>query len=115
MILAAIKILLDEDVWTGLAVALREAGYDAVSVNEIDRKGSSDAEQIAFAVSEHRAIFTHNIRDFSLLAQVYAENGVDHFGIIVAAQFEKGTLIRRTLSLFDSLTPELLANTLRYV
>lgn len=113
--MSAIKILLDEDVWVGLAGALREAGYDAVSVNEINRKGSSDAEQVAFAVSEHRAILTHNIRDFSLLAQVYAEGGVDHFGIIVAAQFNKGILIRRTLSLLDSLTPELLRNTLRYI
>jgi predicted nuclease of predicted toxin-antitoxin system len=113
--LSAIKILLDEDVWPGLAVALRKASYDAVSVNEIGRKGQSDAEQLAFASAENRAIVTHNIRDFSPMAQVYAECGAYHAGIIVAAQFDKGTLIRRTLVLLDSLTPESLANTLRFI
>jgi biotin operon repressor len=36
--------LIDEDVWTGLAEALRQAGYDVVSVNEVGRKGLSDEE-----------------------------------------------------------------------
>jgi len=36
-----IRLLIDEDVWDGLAAALREAGYDAVSVAEIGRKGFS--------------------------------------------------------------------------
>lgn len=29
---SAPRLLLDEDVWQGLVAALREAGYDAVSV-----------------------------------------------------------------------------------
>jgi hypothetical protein len=44
--LVPIKLFLDEDVWTGLAFALREAGYDAVSANDVGRKGLSDEEQI---------------------------------------------------------------------
>ena len=38
------SLLLDEDVWPGLAATLRERGFDAVSVHELDRGGLSDAE-----------------------------------------------------------------------
>ena len=65
----SIKLFLDEDVWTGLAAALREAGYDAVSVNQVGRKGLSDEDQMAFAVAEGRVIITHNIQDFAPLAE----------------------------------------------
>lgn len=96
-----IKVLLDEDVWTGLAAALRKAGYDALSVNELDRKAFSDEEQLAFAVTEGRALLTHNIQDFAPLAAIYFKQDIHHYGIIVARQFEKGGLLRRTLDLID--------------
>jgi predicted nuclease of predicted toxin-antitoxin system len=110
-----IKLFIDEDVWTGLATALSQAGYDAISVNQLDRKGLSDEEQMAFAVAEGRAILTHNIQDFAPLVEQYFEQGLSHPGVIVARQFDKGTLLRRTLALLNSLTPEQLANTLRFV
>lgn len=99
----------------GLAVALREAGYDTISVNEIGRKGYRDIDQLAFAIEENRVFFTHNIRDFAPLAQQYAQIEKSHPGIIVAVQFDKGTLIRRTLALLTDVTPETLANTLRFI
>jgi predicted nuclease of predicted toxin-antitoxin system len=110
-----IKLLLDEDVWIGLAAALREAGYDTLSVNEVNRKTFSDEEQLAFAIAERRALLTHNIQDFAPLAEVYFNQGIEHYGIIVARQFDKGTLLRRTLDLLQTLSPEQLANTLRFV
>jgi predicted nuclease of predicted toxin-antitoxin system len=111
----AIKLLLDEDVWTGLAAALRKSGYDAISVNELERKAFSDEEQMAFAVAEGRAILTHNIQDFAPLAEVYFKQDIKHCGIIVAQQSEKGVLLRRTIALLETLTPEKLANTFRFV
>jgi len=36
-----IKLLLDEDVHTALAAALRKRGFDAVHVSELNRKGKS--------------------------------------------------------------------------
>jgi uncharacterized protein with PIN domain len=110
-----IKVFIDEDVWVGLVEALREAGYDAVSVNELNRKGLSDEEQMTFAIAEGRAILTHNIQDFVPLVEAYFEQDLSHPGVIVARQFDKGTLLRRTLALLNSLTPEELANTLRFV
>lgn len=110
-----IKLLLDEDVWTGLAAAPRKSGYDALSVNELERKAFSDEEQLAFAVAEGRAILTPNIQDFAPLAEVYFKQDIPHYGIIVARQFEKGVLLRRTLDLLESLSPAELANTFRFV
>ena len=54
-----IRLFIDEDVWNGLAAALREAGYDAVSVAESRRRGFSDKDQLAYAVAERRAVLTH--------------------------------------------------------
>lgn len=109
------KLYLDEDVWLGLAAALQKAKFDVTSASELRRKGLSDEAQLSFAIGEGRAIFSHNIQDFAPLAVLYAEQGLEHCGIIVARQFDKGVLIRRTLALLASLTAEQLANTLRFV
>lgn len=113
--MSRVKVLIDEDVWAGLAAALRQSGYDAVSIGEVDRKGLSDEEQLAFAITEQRAVITHNIQDFAPLAELYYQRKRFHAGIIVARQFEKGKLLRRTLALLEILTPDQLANTLRFI
>lgn len=110
-----IRLFVDEDVWNGLAAALRETGYDAISVAEAGRKGFTDEDQLAHATVEQRAIFTHNVQDFAPLAETYFFQRVRHYGIIVARRFEKGELLRRTLALLDGLTAESLADTLRFV
>ena len=110
-----IRILIDEDVWNGLAAALREAGYDCLSVTEAGHKGLSDEDLLAWAIAEERAIITHNGQDFAPLAETYFFHGVKHFGIIVARQFEEGKLLQRTLTLLDGLMAVSLANTLRFV
>jgi hypothetical protein len=38
------RLYLDQDVWVGLAAALREAGYDAVATEEVNRKDASDED-----------------------------------------------------------------------
>jgi predicted nuclease of predicted toxin-antitoxin system len=111
----AIRLLLDEDVWQGLSKALRDAGYDAVSVTEAGCKGLSDEEILAYAIDQDRAVLTHNAQDFAPLAETYFLQGVGHPGIIVARQFEKGELLRRMLALLGALRPETLASTLRFV
>ena len=56
-----IRLLVDEDVWVGLAAVLRQAGYDVVSMAEAQRKGLSDEDQLAFAISEQWVIITHTL------------------------------------------------------
>jgi hypothetical protein len=62
--MSKIRLFLDEDVWPGLAVALREYDFDAVHAYEMERGGIPDADQLAYAAQERRAILTHNVRDF---------------------------------------------------
>jgi predicted nuclease of predicted toxin-antitoxin system len=112
---SSIRLLIDEDVWQGLAVALRDAGYDAVSVTEAEYKGLADTEILAEAAAAGRAVLSHNIQDFAPLAERCFFEQIPHAGIIVARQFEKGELLRRTLALLETLTRENLANTLRFI
>ena len=58
--MAAVTLFIDEDVHEGLAVALRRKGIDAVNAHECGRKEAKDAEQLVFAVSQHRALMTSN-------------------------------------------------------
>ena len=65
--MAKIALLLDEDVRPMLGEILRQRGYDAIHVLDAGRTGRSDAEQLAYAVSQQRTILTHNIRHFRFL------------------------------------------------
>jgi hypothetical protein len=42
--MSKIRLFLDEDVWPGLAVALREYGFDVVHAYEMERGGTPDAD-----------------------------------------------------------------------
>jgi len=49
-----IRLYIDEDVHESIALALRRHGYDVVNVREANRRGLSDAEQLACAVGGHQ-------------------------------------------------------------
>lgn len=52
-----------------------------IHVLEAGRTGKTDPEQLVYATAQHRAILTHNIRDFRDLNKQYRDEGRDHFGI----------------------------------
>ena len=81
-----IELLLDEDVHSGLALALRKRGYDVIHAQELDRKGKFDSEQLLFAIQQKRCIFTFNVKDFVILHSQYSKSGKEHWGIIVSKQ-----------------------------
>ena len=95
--MAKIALLLDEDVRPMLGEVLRQRGYDVIHVLDAGRTGKSDAEQLAYAVSQQRAILTHNVRHFTLLNQNYQKEGRQHFGILFSAQVPLRDLLRRAL------------------
>lgn len=90
-------LLLDEDVRPLLAEVLRQRGYDAVHVLEIDRGGYSDNDQLDYASNHGRTLLTHNIRDFLVLDQAYRSQGREHCGILLSDQVPFRELLRRTL------------------
>jgi len=59
-----IKLLIDEDVHSGLSIALRKRGFDAVHVQELDRKGRSNNDQLTFATRQERCLLSFNVKNF---------------------------------------------------
>lgn len=94
--MAAIRLLIDEDVRLLLSETLRRRGFDAQHVVELNRSGLSDSEQLAVAVRQRRAFLTHNIRYDVLLDREYRAKGQTHYGILVSDQVAFPELVRRT-------------------
>ncbi|HMR65797.1 MAG TPA: DUF5615 family PIN-like protein [Anaerolineae bacterium] len=113
--MSQLKLLLDEDVWGKLAPTLRDESFDVVHVGELGREGLPDSEQLAYAARSGRAILTHNTKDFVPLATLYFFEERPHAGIIVSPQISKGSLLKQTLHLLQTLSAEAAANTLRFL
>lgn len=112
---APVKLYLDEHVWRELTQRLREKGYDALHVYDVDRGGLSDDAQLEFAAQTGRAVLTYNIKDFSPLARLWYEAGRDHAGIILSVGLEHGDLLRQVLKFLTAVSAEEMANGVRYL
>jgi len=112
-----IRLFLDEHVWRKLPAELRERGFDAVSVAEVGREGLPDEEQWSFAAAEGRALLTfdkHGGRFVDLVAEWFYA-GRPHYGLIISAQLSRGELLRRVLSLLNSVTADDMMNSVRFL
>ena len=110
-----IRLYLDEDVFKDVAPALRARGFDAVSVHELGHYGWSDAEQLAYATAEGRAIFTFNAPDYVALHSKYMSEGKRHSGIIVSKQHPIRETLRRLLDLLNRVTADEIPNQLWWI
>lgn len=110
-----IKLLIDEQLWEGLALALQTNGFDAVHVNHVDLRATDDEKILHFAAKNHRAVLTNNHKDFAPLVVKWYESGLDHAGVILTAQLSRGELLRQTLNLLDTLLPGALNNSIRWL
>ncbi len=88
------RLYLDEDVYHAVAVGLRRRGFDVLTTSEAGRCGSSDEDQLGFAASQRRVLFTFNRGDFARLHAESLTAGRHHRGIIVSLQAEIGPVIR---------------------
>lgn len=110
-----IRLYLDEMIPIALAVVLRQYGYDALAAKEANMYGESDENQLAFAVSNSRAIITFNIKDFVLLHQLWLPGRKEHFGIIVSPEIRISKLIHLCLKLLSKTESKDLINQLRFL
>lgn len=108
--MAKLALFLDEDIHLALGMALRKRGYDVVHAQELARKGTGDAEQLRYAVHEHRCLWSCNVRDFVRLHNEYVQTGQDHWGIVVSKQRPVGEALRRMLRLLQTYSREALRN-----
>jgi uncharacterized protein with PIN domain len=97
-----VKLYVDADITPRLARTLRARGYDVLSAHEAGNANASDAEQMAFAVTEGRALLTCNAGDFTAIFEDYWDAGCEHSGVIVSEQLELGELLRRVARLLDT-------------
>ena len=109
------RLLLDEHIWAYLAKLLREQGFDVVHVNEVDMVATADDRIMKYAVDEHRAVVTFNIKDFVPLAVQYYEDGKEHYGVVLSKELSRGELQKRVTKLLANVTAEELMNSIRYL
>ena len=103
------KLLLDEHFSPKIASELRRRRHDVVAARaEPALHGLSDAELLAFATSERRALVTENVVDFARLHSAALIAGRRHFGLIFTSprQFPRttraiGRLVRALDALLD--------------
>lgn len=98
-----IKFHLDESVSNAVADGLTRRGIDVTTTAEVNLISASDEEQIAFALTEKRVIFTQD-DDFLKLHQA----GVSHYGITYCHQKSRniGEIINTLALIWEWVEPE---------
>jgi Domain of unknown function (DUF5615) len=87
--------LLDECLDAPLVPALRERGFDVVSLLTIGPRGIADPAVLERAFELGRVLITHNADDFRAVHAAFLWQGRVHAGIICLPQ--RGPLRRRAL------------------
>lgn len=110
-----IELYLDEDVHVIIADLLQGRGFVATTAHAEDQLGKSDEEQLAYAVSQQKTLFTHNRHDFERLAQEYQNSGKTHYGIILAVRHRPYEVVRHLMRLLNNITADEMQNQIRYI
>jgi predicted flavoprotein YhiN len=111
-----VKLYLDEDtISRALIRALRARGVDVLTAQEAEQMARSDREQLAYATSQGRTLFTFNTRDYVVLHTDYMSLGSTHAGIIVSNQVHVGLIVRRLMKLLDAKSTSDMENSLEFL
>ena len=98
------RYLIDEDLSTNVAVIARGHGLDAVSAQEVNRRGWTEEQQLAQAAEDGRCIVTANRDDFRRLTNEFGASGRPHAGVLVVPETVRrhgATQIARALVAFE--------------
>ncbi len=109
------RLYLDEDVHRRVAAALRLRHFDVVSAHEARRWGLTDEEQLRYAATEGRTLFTYNAADYVKLHLEWLRSGQQHQGIVVSDQLPVGETVRRLLRLLNRVPADEMRNQLRWL
>lgn len=104
----------DEDIANLVATLLRSRGLDVLTTIEAGMSGYSDDEQLAYAISKHRCILTHNRVDFERLHLGYLQSDQQHAGIIVTPRNGPYEVAKRVSIILNTLTADEISNQLLY-
>lgn len=110
------KLYLDENMSSRLATQLKKKyGFDVISCHETNMGAKTDREQLAFAISQQRAIVTINVGDFVLLDEQYVAQGQVHWGMVLSTQESNNVLLHRLLRFLNSVSANELKNQIRWL
>jgi hypothetical protein len=103
-----IRLYCDEDsARHSLARELRFRGAEVITAIEANMAGRADEQQLEWAASNDRAIYSFNRGDLYSLHTIWLREGRHHSGIILSRQgLAVGKQMRRLLRLIAALTAE---------
>ena len=113
-----IALYLDEDSVRGSLVrGLRAGGIDVVTTAELGRLGADDDDQLRFATSQGRTIYTANLAHFPRLHTEWLRAGRHHAGIIVLPKQRTliGVQVRALTRLLNAHSPETMRDHLEFL
>jgi hypothetical protein len=116
--MSQICFYLDEDSFEkSLVKAFRRAGLDVVTVADVGRQRYADEEQLIWAASQGRSIYSYNRRDFCRLHDELLTAGRNHSGIIVLQQqrYSIGQQVKGLLRLVAEQSKEDMVNQLIFL
>jgi predicted nuclease of predicted toxin-antitoxin system len=110
-----ICLYLDEDVNVLVAQLLRAQGFDVTTARDAGQLQATDAEQLAYAVSQGRTLVTHNRTDFEELVVDYFNSGQIHYGVIFAVRRSPQDIAHRLIAILNQMTSDEMQNQVRYI
>ncbi len=113
-----IRLYLDEDAMDDdLVQALRLRGVEVETAFDAHLIAHSDDEQLAYAGSVGRTLYTFNVSDFMRLHSVYMAAGQTHAGIIFGHQqrYSVGEQMRRLRRLIALHSIEAMQNSFEFL
>jgi hypothetical protein len=113
-----LRLYVDEDASEHAVVqGLRARGIDLLTALEAGQAGTSDEEQLSFAVQQARAIYTFNAGDFARLHRDWLQQDRDHCGIVVIPdqRYSIGEKIRRIAKFVTAMTADQMNNRIEYL
>ena len=116
--MSVVRLYFDADSMERAVVSgLRARGIDATSALEVRMSDSSNEEQLEFARTECRVLFTFNVSDFQRIHTQYLSQGKPHAGITLAAQqrYSVGERIRRLQTLIAARSAEEMNSRLEFL
>jgi len=116
--MSQMRLYTDEDAGENAVVqGLRARGIDVLTSVDANRCGTTDQDQLAFAVQQGRSIYTFNVGDFALLHRNHLRQGMDHTGIIVLPdqRCSVSEKIRRLTTFIGKTEAEEMLNRMQYL
>ncbi len=116
--MSRIRLYFDEDAMQhAVVVALRARRIDVLTASDCGMIGRSDEQDLHYATTNERALYSFNIRDYSLLHDQWVASGQEHSGIILAFQqrYSVGEQLRRLLHLLNRKSAEEMLSRLEYL